>query len=201
MLAALVTAFMGLQTRPSAAQVDQYIGQMMLTAASYCPRGTIEVDGQTLPIPQNTAIFSLVGTIYGGNGTSNFDLPDLRGRTPIQLGQGPGLPDYDQGEESGSVSTTLTTQNLPAHTHAATATLNASGQAATSATPTGNSLAAATGGNIYRSRGTPDQALNSASVAVSVASAGGGLAFDNRTPFLTLRWCIVLEGLYPPRND
>nr|WP_255699756.1 tail fiber protein [Jiella avicenniae] len=174
---------------------------MMLTAATYCPRGTIEVDGQTLPISQNTALFSLVGTTYGGNGTSNFDLPDLRGRTPIQLGQGPGLPDYDQGEANGAVSTTLTTQNLPAHTHSATATLSASGQTATTASPAGNSLAASSGGSIYRARGAPDQALNSGSVAVTVASAGGGLAFDNRTPYLTLRWCIALEGIYPPRND
>ena len=98
------------------------------------------------------------------------------------------------------MSTTLTTQNLPVHNHNATATLNASTDSATTGTPAGNSLATTTGGSIYRTRVVPDQALNAGSVGVTVSSAGNGAAFDNRTPYLTLRWCIALVGVYPPRN-
>lgn len=188
-------------TTPAAAQVDPYVGQVMLTGATFCPRGTTEANGAILPIAQNTALFSLLGTNYGGNGTSTFALPDLRGRVPIGVGQGPGLPDYNQGEQGGAVSTTLTLQNLPSHTHAATGTLSASAQPGTTASPGGNSLAASTGGTfIYRSRGSPDQALNPGSVTIAVQNAGGSQPIDNRTPYLTMRWCIALVGVFPPRN-
>lgn len=199
-IAAAISAVVGFGAHTASAQVDPYIGQMMLTAASFCPRGTFEASGQILGIAQNTALFSLVGVTYGGNGQTTFALPDLRGRVPIALGQGPGLPSYAQGQVGGTVSTTLTAQNLPAHTHGATATLNASGQNASGSNPTGASLAASTGGSIYRTRGAIDQALDPASVQVTVASAGNGQPFDNRTPFLTLRWCIATVGIFPPRN-
>ena len=199
-IAAAIPAVIGLGAPTASAQVDPYIGQMMLTAASFCPRGTFEANGQIVAIQSNTALFSLVGVTYGGDGRTTFALPDLRGRVPIALGQGPGLPSYAQGQIGGTVSTTLTAQNLPAHTHGATATLNASGQNASGNDPTGASLAASTGGSIYRTRGTIDQALDPASVQVTVASAGNGQSFDNRTPFLTLRWCIAMTGFFPPRN-
>ena len=149
-IAAAIPAVIGLGAPTASAQVDPYIGQMMLTAASYCPRGTFEANGQIVAIQSNTALFSLVGVTYGGDGRTVFALPDLRGRVPIALGQGPGLPSYAQGQIGGTVSTTLTAQNLPAHTHGATATLNASGQNASGNDPTGASLAASTGGSIYR---------------------------------------------------
>ena len=185
---------------PVLAQADPLMGQMMLFGGNFCPRGWADANGQTITIASNSALFSLLGTTYGGNGTSTFALPDLRGRTAINLGQGPGLPRYAQGEVGGSAATTLTVQNLPVHTHGVTATLNASGQDGTSATPTGNSLAASTGGtSIYRTRGAPDQALAAASVTVSVANAGGNQSFDTRSPYLTMRWCIATDGIFPPR--
>ena len=195
-----VFVLLGFHTRPSAAQADPYVGQLMLTAATFCPRGTTEVNGQQIAIPQNTALYSLLGTTYGGDGRTTFNLPNLQGRTPIQTGQGPGLPTYTQGQAGGTTTTTLTAANLPVHNHLATATLNASSQAGTTATPTGNSLAMTTGGSIYRARVAPDQAMNAGSVSVTIGNSGGGQPFDSRTPYLTLRWCIALVGIFPPRN-
>ena len=168
------------------------LGQLMLVGYNFCPRGWAAAQGQLLSIAQNTALFSLLGTTYGGNGETNFALPDLRSRTPVGVGQGPGLSSVIEGQTSGSESVTLTQQNLPAHTHP----LNASTQAATHAAPASDRALATTQNAGAYVAGEPSTPLTPNSVGI----AGGSQPFSVRNPYLGMRWCIALEGIYPPRD-
>lgn len=177
---------------------EPFIGQIILFAGNFEPRGWAFCNGQLLSIAQNTALFSLLGTTYGGNGQTTFALPDLRGRVPLHFGQGPGLSDYILGESGGAEQVTLTQGQMPAHSHQAFSTLNASNAADDSTDPTGRVLAVANRG-VYNSQ-TPNVSMAAAAISTTVASTGGNQPHDNRQPYLAINYIIALEGIYPSRN-
>jgi microcystin-dependent protein len=192
--AALAAALLaGAAVAPSVqAQAEPFIGQLMLVPYNFCPYRWAEASGQLLSIVQNTALFSLIGTYYGGNGQTTFALPDLRGRVPVHVGQGPGLSSIALGEAGGTESVTLLSSNLPAHSHA----LNATAQPATHAAPaTDRALAATQNAGTYTA-GPPNTSL----VPGSVGLTGNNVPFSVRNPYLGMRWCIALQGIYPSRN-
>lgn len=167
---------------------EPFLGEIRIFPYNFAPRGWALCQGQILPIAQNTALFSLLGTTYGGNGQTTFALPDLRGRTPVGVGQGPGLSSIDLGEVAGSETVTLTVNQMPSHNHAANAT-----QSAASATrPSGQFPA---GGGAY---GSPSD--GSTLAPTFIANAGGNQPVGLRPPFLGLEYCIALAGIFPSRN-
>jgi microcystin-dependent protein len=171
---------------------DQFVAEIRIFPFNFAPKGWAFCDGQLLPISQNTALFSLLGTTYGGNGTSNFALPDLQGCTPMQQGQGPGLSLRDLGETAGEQTVTLLQTEMPSHTHG----VLASG-ASDSASPSGNAWGSGQKGfgNVYAG---PPPNVNMNPLATSIA--GGSLPHNNMMPFLTLNFCIALQGIFPPRS-
>ena len=187
---ACAAALVPMPAKQALAGADPFIGEIMWVGYTFCPRGWTEAGGQLLSISENTALFSLYGTTYGGDGRTTFALPDLRGRVSIHAGQGPDLSDYSLGQKSGLEAVTLTANEMPAHNH----TLNVSGGAV-------DKNAA---GSIL---GSPKQKIYDAPVAAStvlassaMSEAGGGMSHENRPPYLTLRACIALTGVYPSRN-
>lgn len=182
---------------PAQAQIEPYISQLMVNGYNFCPRGWAETNGQLISIAQNTALFSLIGTTYGGNGQTTFALPDLRGRTPIHVGQGPGLSPIQLGQTGGITTTTLVLANLPAHTHAPT--VRAFAGAGNSAQPVRNYFANAAGGELDFYAG-PSPINNMAVSSIAVAPTGGNSPVEIRDPYLGMRWCIAVEGIFPSRN-
>lgn len=179
------------------AAAEAYIGELFLFSGNFCPSNTAPAAGQTLPINQNAALFSILGTTYGGNGVNNFQLPDLRGRVPIGTGGAPGLSSFVLGEAGGREQLTLTPSQLPAHTHTVS-NMPASTQGATHSTPGPNRmLAQAQNAGIYREGGTADTSLSS---TTSVGVTGNNQPVPIRDPFLSMQWCIVLNGNFPPRD-
>jgi len=186
-----------------------FLAMIALMGFNYAPRGWAFCQGQLLPISQNTALFALLGTYYGGNGTTTFGLPDLRGRTAIGFGQGVGLSNYELGQASGSESITLIPTQMPAHQHLAsglTASFSASSSTGTESVPGtngANALGAASNGGrpieLYVNA-TPGVALQGASVSGATAIAGGSQPHENRMPYLALNYIIALEGIFPPRS-
>jgi microcystin-dependent protein len=177
--------------RPAAAQDEPFLGQIMMVGYTFCPRGWTEADGQLLPISSNSALFSLYGTTYGGDGRTTFALPDLRGRVPMHTGSGPGLSPRQMGQAGGTETNTLTAGNMPAHSHS----LNALSANGTTPAPGGNLIAGAGREVIYGS-GTPDAQMS----GNAIGSAGGGQAVNNLQPFQVVRYCVALQGIYPSRN-
>jgi microcystin-dependent protein len=156
--------------------------------------------GQILSIAQNTALFSLLGTTYGGNGQTTFGLPDLRGRVPVGTGQGPGLPNMIQGEMGGQDNVTLTSQNMPIHTHAVTVTINAAADGRpTSETPLDHFLDSTTGVNTFAAA-TDGTKMNAGMATAVVANAGGSQSFNVQNPYLGLNFIIATQGIFPSRN-
>ena len=190
------------ETRPAEAQ-EGYLGEVRLFGMTWCPRSWTPADGQLLAISQYNALFSLYGTLYGGDGRTTFGLPDLRGRAPISQGSGPGLNPYSVGQKAGSESFTLTVDQMPSHNHTAstTATLNASSAGGDSPEPSGRVLADDGNDNIY-SAAQPDVTMSSAAISASttVNNTGGNQAVGHRGPILTMTWCVALQGIYPSRN-
>lgn len=188
-----VLALAGLAVSPNmaSAQAEPFLGQMMATAASFCPRGWAEANGQLLSIAQNTALFSLMGTTYGGNGQTTFGLPDLRGRTALHIGQGPGLGNISYGESGGSEAHTLTVNEMPAHTH------QAFGSLAPPVELSADDMVLARQDRV-RMYTPPGALVGMAPEAIGVT--GGNLPFSLRSPYLGVRWCIALEGIYPSRD-
>ncbi|MCU0296142.1 MAG: tail fiber protein [Candidatus Nanopelagicales bacterium] len=169
---------------------DPFVAEIRMFPFNFAPRGWAWCDGQLLPLSQNTALFSLLGTTYGGNGTSNFALPNLQGRSPMHPGQGPGLSLRDLGESGGSETVTLQASELPSHSH----TLQATSSATTGA-PAGAALAnAASGARAYRTPGA------TTFMAADALQAVGGSPHNNRQPYLTLYFLIALQGVFPPRT-
>lgn len=170
---------------------DPYIGALMpmagKTPGGTCPRGWLPAEGRLLHLQSYTALYSLLGVSYGGDGQNTFGLPDLRGRTAVGVGQGPGLSQLDQGEQGGNDRTTLLLPNLPAHNLAAT-TVTAT-HAAPDATRT---LAQAQNAGLYASGGTPVTLAQS-------GVAGQGQPVPTMSPYLTIIWCIATQGAFPPR--
>lgn len=163
---------------------EPFLAEIRIMSFVFAPKGWALCNGQLLPINQNQALFSLLGTTYGGDGRVNFALPDLRARTPIHTGNG-----HTLGERGGEQAHTLSIAELPAHTHVA----QASPSNANSPTTTGNVLASAL--NSYRG---PDSLVSLH--PASVANAGGSQAHLNMQPFLTLSFCIALQGIFPSQN-
>ena len=164
-----------------------YIGEIMPVPYNFAPRGWAFCHGQLLPINQNQALFSLLGTTYGGNGQTTFALPDLRGRVAISSGQGPGMSDYSLGERAGAESATLSINELPTHGHA----VSAAGLA-TDPSPAGNLPAVQKGHQIYA------PAPGSSLAADTVASRGGSQPHNNMQPYLCINYVIALQGAFPP---
>lgn len=173
---------------------DPYIGQIYLVGYAFAQRGFALCEGQLIAISQNTALFSLIGTQFGGNGTQTFALPDLRGRVAIGQGSGINVSPRTIGQMGGSETTTLSTANLPSHTHSAA--LMAEDTPASASTPSGNLMAQA---NIYAPAGRgADVALNTASV--TVGATGGNQPAQTMPPFLVLNYEIALQGIFPSRS-
>ena len=187
-----------------------FIGQVNLFAGNFAPRGWAFCEGQLLPIAQNTALFAILGTIYGGDGRTTFALPDLRGRAPIQQGNGPGLPSYREGQKGGTPTTTLSQLNLPNHDHNATVTVNSSlhftPAAGDETNPQGGSLAIAPAtAQIYSPDAPPaTSSLAAASISatgtMSVQNTGNNQSFNNMQPYTAVNYIILLTGPFPSRN-
>lgn len=172
--------------------METFIGTITLFGFNFAPQGWAKCEGQLLPIAQNSALFSLLGTIYGGDGRTTFALPDLRGRAPIGENQGAGLTNRPLGSRGGTETDTLTTAQLPAHTHG----LRASAAAGNSNVPTGKVLAdPGRGVNAYT-----DAATDTDMKADAIGSAGGGQSVNNMPPYLAMNYCIALVGIFPSRN-
>lgn len=164
-----------------------FLGEIRVFSFNFAPKGWAMCNGQLLPISQNQALFALLGTTYGGNGESTFALPDLRSRSAVHVR---GSEDYVAGEDVGTEAVTLTTGELPAHSHPA----YASSAGASTATPTGSLWAA--GSAVSWSAASPDTAMDPG----AIAPAGGGQPHDNRSPYLVLTYCICLQGIFPTQN-
>jgi len=170
---------------------DPFVAEIRIFPFNFAPKGWAWCDGQLMPLSQNTALFSLLGTTYGGDGKSNFALPDLQGRAPMHPGQGPGLSLHDLGEMGGSETVTSLESEIPAHSH----TLQASAVPADQPIPGSNFVAAPTGDNLYAG------AANLAAMAgQSLVPAGGDAPHNNLMPYLTFYFCIALQGVFPPRT-
>ena len=173
---------------------DPFVAEIRIFPFNFPPRGWAWCDGQLLPISQNTALFSLLGTTYGGDGKSNFALPDLQGRAPMHPGQGPGLSLHDLGETGGSDTVTLLESEIPAHSHALMAEFV---DAADNHAPSpAKALGPSSGGMAYQS-GT----ASLVSLAdTALAPAGGDQPHNNLMPYLTFYFCIAQQGVFPPRG-
>lgn len=186
-----------------------YMGGVCMTAATFCPRGFMEANGQLLAISQYSALFSLYGTMYGGDGRSSFGLPDLRGRTPVGVGQGPGLSRIIEGQRAGAERVTLTALQMPVHSHTATTTVTVKARmtdAADAHDPNGNILSDPEAGfpgdrDIYSSL-EPNTKMNAeaASATTTVDNQGGSQSLPIRNPYLGIRFCVATEGYFPPRS-
>lgn len=199
--AAAVSA-MALPAAPAQAQSDPYLGQMMVWGGNFCPRGWFTATGSLLPISSNTALFSLLGTTYGGDGRTTFALPDMRGRAPIAPGTGPGLSTYVLGQRGGVETVTLNETTMPSHTHTAIADANlpTSSAAPDTNSPNGNSLATYPAGtNAYKS-GAGDQTGMTVLGSIAINNTGGSQAHENRSPYIAAQWCIAGVGVFPSRN-
>jgi microcystin-dependent protein len=181
---------------PAQAQY-RYIGDIFTVGYTFCPRGSFSAEGQLLPISSYSAMFALYGTTYGGNGTTTFQLPDLRSRSPIGQGTGPGLSTFPQGARGGVETITLTTSNLPAHTHTGRMVADKDVQA-NRASPSGSILGRTPGVDIYVDPAVADDPM--ATGTIQVDQTGGNLPFNNRNPYLALRFCVVSDGIFPSRN-
>ena len=172
------------------------LGTIQAFGFNFAPRGWAMCQGQILAIAQNTALFSLLGTMYGGNGQTTFALPDLRGRSLVGIGNGPGLSSITQGEMSGSETHTLIVTEMPAHNHVATVQLGAG--LANTANGAGGNFAANTGGTSIYNTGALGTLMAGGNVQVGIA--GGSQPFSIRNPYLGMNICIATVGIYPSRN-
>jgi microcystin-dependent protein len=174
--------------------MEAFIGSIILFAGNFAPRGWAFCEGQLLPIAQNTALFSILGTTYGGNGQTTFALPDLRGRVPIGFGNGPGLQSITLGESAGTNTNMLTVSELPRHTHTLNANATTVGRDL-NALPTGNfSAQNQDGTGNYASTGGAE--MNPQAIGMT----GSGTPVNNMQPFLGLNYIICMQGIFPSRN-
>lgn len=172
---------------------DPFVAEIRIFPFNFAPKGWAWCDGQLLPLSQNTALFSLLGTTYGGNGKSNFALPDLQGRAPMHPGQGPGLSLHDLGETGGSETVSLLESEIPAHSHSISTSISD----ALVGVPTDQNLATGIGVGLFNT-------ANSGSLVFmapeTLAPAGGDQPHNNLQPYLTFYFCIALQGVFPPRG-
>jgi microcystin-dependent protein len=175
---------------------EPFIGQIMMFAGNFAPRGWALCEGQVLSIAQNTALFSILGTTYGGNGQTTFALPDLRGRVPIQPGQGPGLSSYTLGQSAGVENVSLLISNIPAHNHP----LEASTGAGDAPSPQNAVPAVTVDPNTQQPLSSYNTSPNTTMAAASVGFAGGSQPHTNVQPYLCVNFIIALEGIFPSRS-
>ncbi|PKB17722.1 phage tail protein [Flavobacterium sp. 5] len=182
---------------------EPFIGEIKIFGFNFPPRGYATCQGQLMGIAQNTALFSLLGTTYGGNGQTTFALPDLQGRMPIGQGQGPGLSNYVMGQEAGTENVTILTSNMPAHVHTLTALsvkLKASTANADEASPEGNFLATAAT-TMYSGNGaTAGTYTGGVEISGNTDITGSGFPISILSPYLTINYSIATEGIFPSRN-
>lgn len=171
---------------------DPFVAEIRIFPFNFAPKGWAWCDGQLLPLSQNTALFSLLGTTYGGDGKSTFALPDLQGRAPMQPGQGPGLSLHDLGETGGSETVTLLESEIPMHSH----TLRGNNNLGDTPVPSGNTLARYVN-NAYQQNTSANLVQMSPS---ALTPAGGDAPHNNMMPYLTFYFCIALQGVFPPRT-
>ena len=185
----LVTAF---SFSDSVKAQEAMIGEVKMFAGNFAPRGWALCNGQLLPISQNSALFSILGTTYGGDGRTTFGLPDLRGRTPIHTGTGPGLMNRRLGQKGGSENVTITVKNLPSHSHA----IKAVAEVGDEGLPNGNLPASNSSANRSYSTLSSNATMNKK----MVENTGGNYPVNNMQPYLTVNYIIALQGIYPSRN-
>lgn len=173
---------------------DPFVAEIRIFPFNFAPRGWAWCDGQLLPLSQNTALFSLLGTTYGGNGKSNFALPDLQGRAPMHPGQGPGLSLHDLGETGGSETVSLLESEIPSHSHAMRANMDDLAEVTTPTSTT--SLALSRNVAIYN----PTTQGMVSMAPESLPPSGGDQPHNNMQPYLTFYFCIALQGVFPPRS-
>jgi microcystin-dependent protein len=181
--------------------MDEFLAIIKIFAGNFAPRGWAFCQGQVLSIAQNTALFSLLGTTYGGNGQTTFALPDLRGRMPIGAGQGPGLSNYTLGEVGGNENVTLLLNNMPPHNHPVTGTVQipVNGDSANIDSPDG-SYPGPANSNIYSTQAGPGQFLGNPTVNLTTGIMGSGQPVAINNPYLAINYIICLEGIFPSRN-
>ena len=172
--------------------MEPFIGQVIMFAGNFAPRGWAFCDGQLLQISSNSALFSILGTTYGGDGRTTFGLPDLRGRAPIHEGTGPGLQPMQLGSKGGAQTTTLNVANLPAHSHVIT--MKGSGETGEKDDPSGNAFGAA---EIYTDQ-APAESMKAG--MITAANTGANQPFNNYQPYQVLNYIIALIGTYPSRS-
>ena len=170
---------------------DVFLGEIISFGCNFAPRGYTFCNGQLLPIAQNTALFSLLGTTYGGDGRTTLGIPDLQGRVAIHAGRGPGLPEYRLGAKGGAPEVTLTNNQMPTHSH----TLKISNTVGNTDNPSGTFIAANAEGLKHYSDTGPNTANSD-----SIGDSGGGNAHNNMMPYLCIYQCIALVGTYPSRS-
>jgi microcystin-dependent protein len=173
-----------------------YIGTIMLFAGNFAPRGFALCQGQLLAIAQNTALFSLLGTTYGGDGKVTFGLPDLRGRAPVGAGQGAGLTPVSLGQVAGKAAVTVLQSQLPMHTHF----INANGSASDGSTPSPGAVLAPFGDSVTPLTAYATAAANTTMSSQSLQMAGGSQPVSVMNPFLGINFIIAVQGIYPSRN-
>jgi|SRR5580658_344274 microcystin-dependent protein len=171
---------------------NPFLGQLTLVAFNFAPNGWAPANGQLLRLTQYTALFSLLGTMYGGDGKSTFGLPNLQGNVALGFGQSPGLSYYTQGEVGGEQTVALLPTQTPNHNH----TPMSAARPANQTIPTGNSFAESTTGNIYSTSTSPLTSMNPADISLY----GGGQPHNNLMPYLALNWVIALNGVFPARS-
>ncbi len=171
--------------------MDVFIGSLMLVPYNFVPYGFATCDGRLLPIQQYTALFSLIGNMYGGDGKTNFALPDLRGRVPVSCGQAPGMRNYPQAQPGGVESVTLTEAQMPAHSHALMAAAVRPDQASADT----HVLAMSTFKVYKQQPATPDAPM----AQTAIEPVGGGTSHSNVMPYQAMTWIIALQGIYPQR--
>lgn len=169
---------------------DPFVAEIRIFPFNFAPKGWAWCDGQLMPLSQNTALFSLLGTTYGGDGKSTFALPDLQGRAPMHPGQGPGLSLHDLGETGGSETVTLLESEIPAHSH----TARGSTDDDDATNPVGNAYGGLS--IVYAPAASPKVAMSN----LALAPAGGDQPHNNLMPYLTFYFCIALQGVFPPRT-
>ena len=178
---------------------EPLLGEMIIFAGNFAPVGYAQCNGQIMPISQNQALFAILGTTYGGNGTTNFALPNMQGRVAVSLGNAPGLSGYVLGQQAGEESHTLTQAEMPAHSH----TVNAVNNSTTSGTNVPGTSTFLGAGYAVETNNPPESvySTDAPTLASGPTGVGGGnQAHENRMPFLTTTWCIALVGVFPTRN-
>jgi microcystin-dependent protein len=175
---------------------DQFVAEIRIFGFNFAPTGWALCNGQLMPISQNTALFSLLGTTYGGDGRSTFALPNLQGCAPLQQGQGPGFSLYDLGQVGGETAVTVLASQMPAHNH----TTGCQSGGGTLATPGGAIWASAKVGRQAENRYSAAPGAGPVMAANAIASTGGGLPHNNMPPYVVMNFCIALQGIFPPRS-